>query len=147
MAAPAELTIPPDTRYVGLARLVVCAAARQAGLDEERTEDLRIAVSEATTNAILSHQRNDADDSVCLSFGVSQEGAFEVTVADCGPGFEPVESFDPDERDWEAESGLGVTIIRGLTDEVEFVRGDGMSVQLRFAVALDGNGNGNMRDD
>jgi serine/threonine-protein kinase RsbW len=134
----AELQLPPDTRYVGLARLTVCAAARNAGLDEERTEDLRIAVSEATANAILAHQRHNTPNPVCLRFGIGAGGAFEVTVADCGPGFEPNEAVDVEDRDWTTEGGLGVTLIRGLTDDVEFVRGSGMDVNLRFSIDLDG---------
>jgi anti-sigma regulatory factor (Ser/Thr protein kinase) len=135
---PAELQIPPDTRFVGLARLTVCAAARAAGLDEGRTEDLRIAVSEATANAILAHQRQGMASPVCLQFGLGDAGAFEVTITDCGPGFEPMAPIDVEERDWTTEGGLGVTLIRGLTDEVEFVRGEGMHVNLRFSIILDG---------
>jgi serine/threonine-protein kinase RsbW len=138
MGSPVELQVPPDTRYVGLARLAVCAAARNAGLDQERTEDLRIAVSEATANAILAHQRQNTDRPVCLRFGVADSGAFVVTVADCGPGFDPGSPRALEERDWTVEGGLGVTLIRGLADDVEFVRGEGMDVHLRFAIALDG---------
>lgn len=136
MGEAVELSIPPETRYVGLARLVVCAAARQAGLDDVRTEDLRIAVSEATANAIRAHHQEGSDEPVCVRFGVGGGGVFEVTVTDCGPGFDPGEPIDIEERDWTLESGLGVTLIRGLTDEVEFVRGEGMDVHLRFAFAI-----------
>jgi serine/threonine-protein kinase RsbW len=134
-----ELHIPPDTRFVALARLVVVAAARNAGMAEERREDLRIAVSEATTNAILAHQRTDSSAPVVLRFG-SDGYDFEVEIADTGPGFEP-QSAPLEERDWTSEGGLGVTLIRGLADEVEFVRGEGMCVSLRFAVSLH-NGDG-----
>jgi serine/threonine-protein kinase RsbW len=134
---PVELQIPPDARYVGLARLVVCAAARQAGLDEARTEDLRIAVSEATANAIRAHHDTNIREPVCLRFGVTADESFEVTVTDCGAGFEPAGPVDVEERDWTLEGGLGVTLIRGLTDEAEFVRGEGMAVHLRFSMALD----------
>ena len=137
---PVELQIPPDTRYVGLARLAVCAVARDAGLDEERTEDLRIAVSEATANAVLAHQRERTEDPVCLRFGVARGGAFEVSVADCGPGFDPGEQVGTSEYDLTDEGGLGVTLIRGLTDDVEFVRDAGMHVHLRFAIAFSDNG-------
>ena len=138
MPPPAELVVPPDTRYVGLARLVVCAAARQAGLDDERTEDLRIAVSEATANAILAHQRTGSDEPVRLCFGVAGGGTFQVTVADTGPGFEPHDDAAAEGRDWTVEGGLGVTLIRGLADDVEFVQGAGTSVHLRFTVTLNG---------
>jgi serine/threonine-protein kinase RsbW len=137
MQESVELLLPPDTQLVGLARLVVVASARRAGMDEERVEDLRIAVSEATTNSMRAHAALNSGDRIKLGFGLNERGEFQVTIADTGPGFEP---GDPDElaaRDWSEEGGLGVTLIRGLTDEVEFVRDDGMHVHLRFAMALD----------
>jgi serine/threonine-protein kinase RsbW len=134
--AEVELRLPPDIQYVGLARLVICVAARQAGMSTERVEDLRIAVSEATTNAILAHRRSGRSDPVVLSFGEA-DGSFAVTVTDAGPGFEPVASHEPSAGDWTNESGLGVTLVRHLADEVRFLRGEGMQLCIRFAVGLD----------
>lgn len=130
-----ELRLPPDVQYVGLARLVVCASARQAGMASERVEDLRIAVSEATTNAVVAHQRADHPSPVILQFGPTR-GAFEVTIVDEGPGFEPVSPEAMRDRAWSIEGGLGVTLIRGLADDVSFVHADGMRVAMRFAVGL-----------
>jgi serine/threonine-protein kinase RsbW len=137
MQEQVELQLPPDTQLVGLARLVVVASARRAGMDEERVEDLRIAVSEATTNSIRAHAAQQSDENVKLTFGINERGEFQVTIADTGPGFDPAEPAELAERAWTEEGGLGVTLIRGLTDDVEFVRDEGMHVHLRFAVALD----------
>lgn len=135
--SPVELHVPPDTKFVGLARLVVVTAARRSGMDEERVEDLRIAVSEATTNAIVSHQMIGSDEHVVLSFGTDEDSeCFTVAIEDAGPGFEPAAPEELAERDWQTESGLGITLIRNLADDVEFVRGEGMQVHLQFAVAL-----------
>jgi len=134
-----ELHLPPDVRYVGLARLVVCAAARQSGMSDERIEDLRIAVSEATTNAVIAHQRVQRTLPVVLLFGASTAG-FSVTVRDTGAGFEPTGPEDGPSRDWTSEHGLGVTLIRGLADEVEFLRAAGTRVHMRFAVGLGAEG-------
>lgn len=131
-----ELHLPPDVQYVGLARLVVVAAARQAGMGGERIEDLRIAVSEATTNAVIAHQRAGAEQPVVLEFGTTGHDTFELTVVDAGPGFEPVAPGSLNGRDWWIEGGLGVTIIRELADGVEFSRQQGMRVSIRFAVEL-----------
>lgn len=130
-----ELRLPPDVQYVGLARLVVCAAARQAGMASERVEDLRIAVSEATTNAVVAHQRAERPAHVVLQFGTADD-SFAVTVVDDGPGFEPMPPESIQDRAWSIEGGLGVTLIRGLADDVSFVHGEGMRVAMRFEVGL-----------
>lgn len=135
--AAVELCLPANVAYVWLARLVVCAAARQAGMSDERVEDLRIAVSEATTNAVTSHRRAGLDAPVVLRFGPTPDHTFEVTVVDSGPGFEPVTPSSLNGRDWTIEGGLGVTIIRELADDVRFLHNDGMRVSMRFAVDLE----------
>ncbi|MDP8978062.1 MAG: ATP-binding protein [Actinomycetota bacterium] len=134
-----DLRLPPDVAYVGLARLIVCAAARLAGMADERVEDLRIAVSEATTNAMVAHNRDGHGAPVVLSFGPTRT-SFEVTIADAGAGFEPQPPEALDDRDPLQEGGLGVTLIRGLADSVSFERGEGMRVNMRFRVGLDADG-------
>jgi serine/threonine-protein kinase RsbW len=131
-----ELCLPADVQYVGVARLVVTAAARLAGMDPERVEDLRIAVSEATANAVFAHRREGRDDPVTLRFGATEDHQFAVTVVDSGPGFDPIAPAAVGRRDWQDESGLGVTLIRGLADDVRFERRAGMVVSMRFALQL-----------
>jgi len=129
-----ELQLPADTQYVGLARLVVTAVARQAGMADERLEDLKIAVSEATTNAIKAHHRHQELKPVILQFGPTGNSSFEVTIVDAGPGFEPLPLVP--NRDWTLEGGLGIVLIRELADDVRFVRGEGMRVHMSFKIGL-----------
>jgi anti-sigma regulatory factor (Ser/Thr protein kinase) len=125
-----ELHLPPDAAHVGLVRLVVCAAARQAGMSEDRVEDLRIAVSEAAATAIGGTR--PAGERVRLRFGPS-EGGFEVVV-DAGeldlpdPGLELAA--------WEDDRELGLSLIRNLADEFEVDR-SGTHHQLRFLMTLE----------
>lgn len=140
-----ELHLPPDVAYVGVARLVVVAAARQSGMADERVEDLRTAVSEATTNAVVAHQRAGQGRRVRLTFGPRDADGFEVTIADAGRGFQPASQEALASRDWTMEGGLGVTIIRGLADDVRFVRdGDGMAVSMRFGPGYGAAGDGDL---
>lgn len=130
-----ELRVPPDAQYVGLARLVVTAAARGAGMTNDRLEDLKIAVSEATANAILAHQRTGGERPVVLSFGPTGADQFGVSIADAGDADEDgVQAIGS--ATWHAEGGLGLTLIRGLADEVEFPGESGTSVHMRFRVGL-----------
>lgn len=132
-----ELRVPPNVQYVGLARLVVTSAARQAGMTNDRLEDLKIAVSEATASAIAAHQRAGGNVPVSLSFGAVGTDQFAVTISDAG-SLSDQESADISARNWNSDGSLGVTLIRGLADVVDFDDGGegGLSVHMRFAVGL-----------
>jgi anti-sigma regulatory factor (Ser/Thr protein kinase) len=52
MAGEMTLEIPADAAYAVTARLFVVAAARDLGVSEEATEDLRLAASELVANAV-----------------------------------------------------------------------------------------------
>lgn len=133
MSERVELEVPPDDANVSLARLVVVTAARQAGMDAERLEDLRLVISEAATNAVVSHQRVQSAEPISVVADVSEQ-SFEVVVTDSGPGFEPPGPENVDSRDWSVEGGLGLTLMRSLADDAEFERGEGMRVRLRFSL-------------
>ena len=126
-----ELRVPPSAQYVGLVRLVVTTAARQAGMTNDRLEDLKIAVSEATANAIHAHQQSGQDRPVLLQFGPTGGDHFGVTIPDAGM---PVEDGSLEASSVPGEGGLSLTLIRGLADIVDFDGGSGTSVHMRFAV-------------
>lgn len=129
----AELRIPRDPAFVGLARLVVARAARLAGVPQDRVEDVKIAVAESLAAAMPGADGAGNDDIVELEFGVGPTG-FEVIVngVDEPPdpaddGAEPaIDVLDPK---------LGLTLIEGLTDEFGF-EPDGTRMRLRFVVGL-----------
>lgn len=129
-----ELSVPPDAQYVGLTRLIVTAAARQAGMTNDRLEDLKIAVSEATASAIVARQRAGDGLPVSLAFGPAGPDSFAVTIADAGLVSDDDTAESIGARNWSADGSLGVTLIRGLADVVDFRGEAGMSVHMRFAV-------------
>ena len=118
-----EIEIPPRPDYVSLVRVVVAAAAElEPSLEPARVDDLRVAVSEATTNAIQAHIRSGCTRPVKVSCTRSG-GQVSVLVSDEGPGFDadallaapPAESPVRLGR----ESGMGISIIRTLADELQ----------------------------
>lgn len=129
--SPARLTLPADAEYVGLARLVVCQAARQAGVRDDRVEDVRIAVAEAFASAVRARRARGSDTPVELSFGTSGRD-FEVVVTDLEDGLQ-VGVEDPLDTE-PLDPKLGLTVIEGLTDAVDYERGD-QGMDLRFLVA------------
>jgi serine/threonine-protein kinase RsbW len=119
-----ELEIPARPEFVGLARLVVSSlASSRRHLEDERIDDLKLAVSEACTNAIEAHAQVDVDERVVVRWREAAD-RFEVSVEDQGPGFDPgalpehPPVTDPERLNF--ERGLGIPLIRTLVDEVAF---------------------------
>jgi len=132
-----EIEIPARADYVSLVRLVVAAAAELApGLDASRIDDLRVAVSEATTNAIQAHIRSGSNRPVKVCCRCS-DGSVVVTVRDEGPGFDvdALPEMPPPESEARLgrESGLGISIMRTLADQSSIDScSEGTEVRLAF---------------
>jgi serine/threonine-protein kinase RsbW len=129
------LEIPARTEYVSLVRVVVAAAAEiEPDIATERIEDLRVAVSEATTNAIEAHDLHGVSDRIRIQCNLADE-EISVVVHDMGTGFEPEEVPTLPEPDSPErllhEAGLGVHLMQMLTDESEIsTTDDGTDVRL-----------------
>ena len=92
-------------------RLRVGAAAAAAGLDENRCEELVLAVYELACNAIL---HGGGGGSLLLS---RVDGSVRCQVSDDGPGFADT-----------APPGGGLWLARQLTDGIEIAGGAGGAV-------------------
>lgn len=135
------LRVPAKTEYIALVRVVLAAAAAiDPDSRDDRVDDLRIAVSEAVTNAVESHKAAGTDSHIevrCLTDGHQ----VEVTVRDRGPGFDPdaVESA-PDAEDPRRllfENGLGIPLMRKLVDRTDIQSSDdGTLVRLVIDTSL-----------
>lgn len=140
-----ELELPARPEVVSVARLVIGAlVAADPLFDEERSADLRLAVSEACTNAIQAemHGRGraavpDPDAEPILMRCVLADGQIEVAITDHGGGFDPdgltehPEVTSPDRLNY--EGGLGIPLITMLADHLEFrPTADGTTVVMRF---------------
>jgi len=123
------LRIAADISLLKDAREWAGEAAAHAGLDEDGCFQVKLAVSEAVTNAIL-HGSGSADDPVEL--GVREEGkAIVFEVRDTA-------RREPSSEDWVkrvGEGGRGLELISLMMDEVQLTRGEGGSV-LRFSKSL-----------
>lgn len=123
-----ELSVPARVEYIAVVRLVVSslATARRA-LSDDRIDDLKLAVSEACTNAIEANNTGAGDARPVVVSCWEAPERFEVCVADSGSGFDP-EALpehppvtDPDRLNF--ERGLGIPLIRSLVDDVRFDSG------------------------
>jgi serine/threonine-protein kinase RsbW len=119
-----ELEIPARPEYIAIARLVVSSlASSRRALADERVDDLKLAVSEACTNAIEAQGDVVTGDRVRIRIWEG-DNQLDVAVDDEGPGFDPATLSphppvtDPERLNF--ERGLGIPLIRSLVDQVEF---------------------------
>lgn len=133
-----ELDIPARPDYLALARQVVVATARtEAAFGEERLENLRLAVSEACTNAIRAHRAIGSDAAIHIRCHLS-DGRIEVEVADQGAGFDPERipamPTPGDPNRLHVESGLGIPLMQLFTDCAE-IRSSPSGTNVRLVVS------------
>jgi serine/threonine-protein kinase RsbW len=129
-----RLTIPAKPEYITLVRLALSGLSRLRPLSEEVLGDLKLAVTEACTNSVR-HGYRDGEGTVEILYEL-QPDRFVVEVSDDGPGFE-ASGDRPLEEDL-AEGGLGIAIIKAVSDEFEAgERSDGHGSKLRFVKLLD----------
>lgn len=133
--AEVVLEIPARPEYLHLVRQVVAAAAQlEPTFPDERIDDLRIAVSEAATNAVEAHVGSSAEERILLRCDLSDEG-IQVEVLDRGGGFDVGEHQPVRRADQLAERGFGLPLMRELADEADITtRDDGTAVRLTVYV-------------
>ena len=128
-----RLTIPAKPEYITLGRLALTAIAGVRPVSEETLHDLKLALTEACTNSV-KHAYGEDGGSVDIVYQLLGD-RLEVEVGDAGSGFDP-EVDHADGADELEEGGLGIEIIRALTDEVEIAEREGGGSRLRFVKLL-----------
>lgn len=116
-----QISLPPDRRYVGVARdFVGDVAAEEGWISDPRLDDLRLAVSEAVTNAVRAEAAVGRDDQILLRC-VAAVDRFEVRIRDRAGGFDaPSTGVPVPEPDPSREGGFGLPLMSALVDETRF---------------------------
>ena len=129
-----RLTIPAKPEYITLGRLALTAIAGVRPVSDEALHDLKLALTEACTNSVKHAYGEDGAGSVDIVYELLAD-RLAVEVGDAGTGFDP-EADHPGMDDELEEGGLGIEIIRALTDEVEIGEREGGGSRLRFVKLL-----------
>jgi len=122
---PREHSILADLRLLKEARDFAARAAAEFGFDRAACYDVKLAMSEAVTNAI-QHGSSSPTDPIKIGI-VAEGGALVFEVLDTGR-FRPRVT----RRGELSESGRGLEFMRVLMDEVDLRQGDGGTL-MRFA--------------
>jgi serine/threonine-protein kinase RsbW len=129
-----KLTIPARPEYITLGRLALTAIAGVRPVTDETLHDLKLALTEACTNSVKHAYADGGEGTVDILYELEPD-RLAVEVGDAGPGFDP-EDGDGADGDDLSEGGLGIEIIRAVTDEVEIAEREGGGSRLRFVKFL-----------
>lgn len=128
------LDLKPEPRYVGTARAFAASIARHFDCPEDCVQDVKVAISEACSNAIKAHAANSNDCAIRLSV-VRSNDSLLFEVVDSGGGFDASATKAPDPNEL-FEGGIGLMLIRSLFPSTEVVRNAQKGMTLRFALDL-----------
>jgi anti-sigma regulatory factor (Ser/Thr protein kinase) len=128
-----ELDIPPRSAYVRVVRLALASLARQAGLDEEKVDDLKIAISEACANAVIANEEAGADDPVTILWR-DEDDRLTIEISDRGAG-DRLAASPFDSQDLSSRLSMSVALLQSLVDGCEFLPRDGGGMSTRLLVS------------
>lgn len=127
------LSVPDN---VGIARVVVAAVAGQAGFSLSELEEIKVAVSEAVSNAIIHGYRYRRDGWVDVEAWL-EDNRLSVVVRDEGVGIEDIEqarqpsySTDPERM------GLGFVFMETFMDSLQVTSQVGLGTRVEMSKAI-----------
>lgn len=131
-----DLVIPAKPEYVGIVRLTTSGVANRMGYSYDDIEDIKIAVSEACTNAVNHAYKGREDGKVSIKIS-SFSDRLEIMVVDQGKSFDyenTVKKLKPLNADVDLEhvneGGLGLFLIDTLMDKVTVNNDSGVVVMM-----------------
>ena len=133
-----KLTFLSRSANEGFARAAVAAFAAQLDPAVDELADLRTAVSEAVTNAIV-HAYPDRLGAITLTMKLYESGRITLQIRDKGTGIPDVEkAMEPlYTTGGEERSGLGFSVMQTFTDHlrVRSAAGKGTTVTMEKYIA------------
>ncbi len=118
-----EASIPGTPLGVRTLRREMATMAEDCGMDAEGVADVRLAVTEAATNAVL-HAYAESEGELRVT-AVTQDGELAIVIADTGPGLVA--------RDDSPGLGVGLAVMASITARLKIVSHPrGTAVHMAF---------------
>ena len=134
-----ETTFPAKSENEALARSVAAAFAAQEDPTIEELTEIRTAVSEAVSNAVI-HAYPEGEGDVNLELRLYEDGTLVIAVEDQGVGIpdvaqarEPLYTTGTDGE----RSGMGFTVMESFTDRLEVHSEPGKGTRVLMVKRLD----------
>lgn len=127
------LRFPAKPEYLVLGRLLLSGLGGAEPIEEDAMSDLKLALTEACSNSVR-HAYAEAGGAVDVRYEIS-DGYLAIEVEDDGAGFDPARqrgTADPELL----EGGLGLAIIRAVSEEFAYRPRDGRGSSVRFGRSL-----------
>jgi serine/threonine-protein kinase RsbW len=123
MAIAFEARYPGTPRGVSVLRQAMAGLANDCGMDAEGIADVRLAVTEAATNAVI-HAYAEVDGELRVTAAVD-DGELTIVICDAGPGLV--------ERENSPGLGLGLAIIANVVERLKIAsRPGGTEIHMAF---------------
>ena len=136
-----RLELPSTFDLLDLVQVLSDRLSSLAGLDDDLTHWVSVAVRESVINAIKHGNREDRSKHVIVEFTLrprARPEEFVVRVLDEGEGFDPDTIANPlDPENMLKSSGRGIFFMRNFMDDVSITRRPegGMDVRMRKKLA------------
>lgn len=122
-----EISLPSSAEYLPHLRRIISCLAASVGMGSQEVQDAKLAFNEACSNAIRHGSPQGENNFINIRF-ITNSQWIMTEITDEGAGFDP-STLPP--KDTSTPGGLGIPLMKALTDNVEFEKnGRGMTVRL-----------------
>lgn len=114
-------------------------------ISTEKYHDIILILDEIVTNIIMYAYPDDGEHDFTMEMEAI-DGNIYICLSDNGIPFDPLDKSDPDVNSCLEEreiGGLGIFIVRQLSDVVEYSRTDNNENQLKIVVSVDNSADKN----
>jgi len=113
-----EVDFPAEPRVVHDVRQKFEEFVRPCHLCREEVETIKVALSEACSNAVCHGSPRGKGDRIRVRYELAGD-RLVIEIRDAGPGFQPAQIALPSSEEYKP-SGRGLFLMQALMDEVQF---------------------------
>ncbi|OGH96369.1 MAG: hypothetical protein A2X42_02815 [Candidatus Margulisbacteria bacterium GWF2_38_17] len=119
--------MPKGEKFLTVARLAASGIASKMNFPQDEIEDIKMALTEACNNTLPSF--NECKNNICINF-LMQSDKLEITIED--------KSQILEKEDYEKKNALGISFIKSLMDEMEYITDKKLGTTIKMSKYKDG---------